>query len=117
VFSKVFINGKSSHVRLGAWYAGKTKNSFYYWGNVAGFYSWVYWDRNKQFTIAFMTNTAMPQWVRPLVTSALINIMQRTGYLPITEPRADLIERIRFYNKSAYNKRICSIGAEARSLY
>ena len=40
-----------------------------------------------------MTNTAIPQWVRPLMTSALINIMNRTEYLPINEPRADLIDR------------------------
>ncbi len=91
--SKVFINGKPSYVHLGAWYAGKTKNSFYYWGNVTGFYSWVYWDRDKKYTIAFMTNTDMPQWVRPLLTSALINIMNGTDYRTITEPKAEFIDR------------------------
>jgi CubicO group peptidase (beta-lactamase class C family) len=93
ITSTVFINGKPSCVTLGAWYTGKTKNAFYYWGNVAGFYSWVYWDKDKQFTIAFMTNTAMPQWVRPLLTSALINIMNEAHYLPITQPKADKINR------------------------
>ena len=93
ISSTVFINGKPSHVRLGAWYSGKTKNAFYYWGNVAGFYSWVYWDKEKQFTIAFMTNTAMPQWTRPLLTSALINIMNKISYLPIIEPQADSLNR------------------------
>jgi hypothetical protein len=90
--SNVFINGKPSHVRLGAWYAGKTKNAFYYWGNVAGFYSWVYWDKDKQFTIAFMTNTAMPQWVRPLLTSAMIDIMNERNYSPIAELKTDVID-------------------------
>jgi CubicO group peptidase (beta-lactamase class C family) len=93
ITSPVFINGKQSHVRLGAWYQGKTDNAFYYWGNVAGFYSWVYWDRKKKFTIAFMTNTAMPQWLRPLLTSALINIMSNKTFLPIKEPPADVIDR------------------------
>jgi CubicO group peptidase (beta-lactamase class C family) len=93
ITSPVSIDGKQSHVKLGAWYAGKSKDAFYYWGNVAGFYSWVYWDKNKQFTIAFMTNTAMPQWARPLFTSALISIMEATLYLPIIEPKADLINR------------------------
>jgi hypothetical protein len=77
---------------LGAWYAGKTKTAFYYWGNVAGFYSWVYWDREQQFTIAFMTNTSMPQWTRPLLTSALVNIMSKDNYLPISEPKADTLD-------------------------
>jgi len=93
ITSTVFINGKPSHVRLGAWYSGKTKTAFYYWGNVAGFYSWVYWDKEKQFTIAFMTNTNMPQWVRPLLTSALIDILSGKEYLPLLEPRADSIDR------------------------
>jgi CubicO group peptidase (beta-lactamase class C family) len=91
--STIFINGKPSHVRLGAWYTGKANAAFYYWGNVAGFYSWVYWDKEKQFTIAFMTNTDMPQWTRPLLTSALINIMSEASYLPIIEPQADSLDR------------------------
>lgn len=93
ITSTVFINGKFSQVRLGAWYAGKTKNAFYYWGNVAGFYSWIYWDKERQFTIAFMTNTTMPQWTRPLLTSALIDIMTEANYLPIIEPQADSLDR------------------------
>lgn len=93
ISSAVNIKGKPSYVRQGAWYAGKEKNSFYYWGNVAGFYSWVYWDKDKQFTISFMTNTTMPQWVRPLLTSALINIMTGRKYQPVTEPRADALDR------------------------
>jgi len=93
ISSTVFINRKTSHVRLGAWYAGKTKTAFYYWGNVAGFYSWVYWDKEKQFTIAFMTNTTMPQWTRPLLTSAMINIMSKDSFSPIVEPYADSLDR------------------------
>lgn len=107
--SKVFINGKTSHVRLGAWYAGKTKNAFYYWGNVAGFYSWVYWDKEKQFTIAFMTNTDMPQWARPLLTSALIDIVSEANYLPISEPVADSLNRNNL-NQIAGTYKIPGIG-------
>jgi CubicO group peptidase (beta-lactamase class C family) len=93
IISTVSINKKPSHVRLGAWYSGKTKNAFYYWGNVAGFYSWVYWDADKQFTIAFMTNTTMSPWVRPLFTSALVDIMEGNEYLPIKKPEMDLLDR------------------------
>lgn len=93
ITSPVFINGKRSYVHLGAWYGGKTKDSFYYWGNNAGYYSWVYWDKDKQFTIAFMTNTEMPQWTRPLLTSALIDIMSGKEYLSVTEPDAAPVDR------------------------
>ena len=93
ITSPVSIAGKPSHLSLGAWYSGKSKDAFYYWGNVAGFYSWVYWDRKIHFTIAFMTNTAMPQWVRPLLTSALINIMQGESYTIINEPITAHLDR------------------------
>ena len=93
ITSRVFISGKPSYVRLGAWYAGKSGNAFYYWGNVAGFYSWVYWDKAKQYTIAFMTNTAMPQWVRPQLTSALINILEGNSFRPIKELHTGSLDR------------------------
>jgi CubicO group peptidase (beta-lactamase class C family) len=95
ITSTVFINGKLSHVRLGAWYQGKTKNAFYYWGNVAGFYSWLYWDKEKKFTISFMTNTNMPQWLRPLLTSALVDIMTDKSSSSIKEPQRSIIDKNR----------------------
>lgn len=104
ITSRVFINNKPSHVRLGAWYAGKSENAFYYWGNVAGFYSWVYWDKSKQFTIAFMTNTAMPQWVRPQLTSALINILEGKSSPPIKELQTDSLDRNNFEQISGVYK-------------
>ena len=93
ITSKVFIGSQPSDVRLGAWYKGKTKNAFYYWGNVAGFYSWIYWDRKNKFSIAFMTNTAMPQWLRPQLTSALINIISNKEFPAIEEPQRKAIDR------------------------
>jgi len=93
ITSTVYIAGKPSCIRLGAWYQGKTKNAFYYWGNVAGYYSWVYWDREQKFTIAFMTNTDMPQWLRPLLTSTLIDILANKHSRSIVEPKKIPIDR------------------------
>lgn len=89
----VFINGRPSAVRLGAWYPGKNRNAFYYWGDVFGFYSWVYWDKDRQFTIAFVNNTRTPQWVRPQLTSALIDIMEGRQPAQFAEPKADTISK------------------------
>jgi len=91
ITSPVSIAGKPSQLTLGAWYHGKSGDAFYYWGNVAGFYSWVYWDKGKKFTIAFMSNTNTPQWTRPLFTSALIDIMMGKNYEPIKEGDYSLI--------------------------
>jgi CubicO group peptidase (beta-lactamase class C family) len=91
--SPVAINGKPSAIRLGAWYGGKNANAFYYWGNLSGFYSWVYWDKKQKFTVAFVTNTTTPQWVRPLLTSCLIDIMEGKPFVNISKPKTDMIER------------------------
>jgi CubicO group peptidase (beta-lactamase class C family) len=87
--SWVSIKGKLSSLRLGGWYQGRNENAHYYWGSVAGFYSFVYWDAARQFTIAFVSNTNTPQWVRPQLTSALIDIMEGRKEQSIVEPQAE----------------------------
>jgi CubicO group peptidase (beta-lactamase class C family) len=89
----VSIQNKPSAVRLGAWYSGKNPHAFYYWGDLFGFYSWVYWDKERRFTIAFVTNTATPQWLRPQLTSALIDIMEGNQPMEINEPEADSVNK------------------------
>lgn len=82
----VYINGKRSYITAGGWYNGKTNDAYYYWGSLAGYYSFVYFDASKKFTVAFVSNTNTPQWARPLISSAVANIM--TGYTiePVMEP-------------------------------
>ncbi|MBA4849330.1 serine hydrolase [Emticicia sp. BO119] len=89
ITSWVSIQGKLSALRLGGWYQGRNSNAHYFWGSVAGFYSFVYWDSQQQFTIAFVSNTNIPQWVRPQLTSALIDIMEGHREQPIVEPLAE----------------------------
>jgi CubicO group peptidase (beta-lactamase class C family) len=92
ITSWVSIQGKLSSLRLGAWYQGRNDRAYYYWGSVAGFYSFVYWDAEQQFTIAFVSNINIPQWVRPQLTSTLIAIMEGRKDQPILAPLAEKIE-------------------------
>lgn len=92
ITSWVAIQGKLSELRLGGWYQGRNMNAYYYWGSVAGFYSFVYWDSQQEFTIAFVSNTNIPQWVRPQLTSALIDIMEGRRVSPIIEPQAEKVD-------------------------
>ena len=117
VTSSVRINQKPSAVTLGAWYRGKSKHAFYYWGNVAGYYSWLYFDTSKKYTIAFVTNTTTPQWVRPFLTSALVDIMEGKKVTNFRPPEADYIDtnnlsRIAgtYYLKTAGRVRISVTG-------
>ncbi|WP_158561165.1 serine hydrolase [Emticicia sp. C21] len=89
ITSWVSIQGKLSQLRLGGWYQGRNEHAYYYWGSVAGFYSFVYWDAAQQFTIAFVSNTNIPQWVRPQLTSDLIDIMEGRKEQPIVEPQSE----------------------------
>ncbi|RYU94185.1 serine hydrolase domain-containing protein [Emticicia agri] len=92
ITSWVTIQGKLSMLRLGAWYQGRNPNAYYYWGSVAGFYSFVYWDAEHQFTIALVSNTNIPQWVRPQLTASLIDLMEGRKEQAITEPQADKVD-------------------------
>ncbi len=91
ITAPVSLGGIPSAIRLGAWYSGKNNDAFYYWGDLAGFYTWVYWDKKQQFTIAFVTNTNTPQWVRPQLTAALANIMEGKPPREIKEPERDTV--------------------------
>jgi CubicO group peptidase (beta-lactamase class C family) len=91
--SPVAIHGKTSGIHLGGWYGGKNADAFYYWGDLFGFYSWVYWNSRKKFTVAFVTNSTTPQWVRPLLTSGLVDIMEGTPSTSISKPEMGNIER------------------------
>ncbi len=93
VMAPVKIGGKLSAITLGAWYPGKNEHAFYYWGNLEGFYSWVYWDRKRKFTIAFVSNTNTPQWLRPRLTHALISIMEGNKAPEINQPDAEVIKK------------------------
>lgn len=82
----VAINGKWSSIVQGAWYKGRHKDAFYYWGNLYGFYCFVYWDRTNEFTLAFVNNVDMPQLLRPRFTAALISIMEGHANASATMP-------------------------------
>ena len=70
------IGGKPSGLDMLNWYYVNNKNAFYYWGNVFGFYSHLYHDDEKKFTIAFITNTTLPYSLRQPLAKALVEIME-----------------------------------------
>lgn len=70
------IAGKISGLNQLNWYYSNNKNAYYYWGNNFGFYSLLYYDNDKKFTIAFMTNTTLPYRFRQPLVSSLVEIME-----------------------------------------
>ena len=47
---------------------------------MAGFYSHLYHDDEKKFTIAFMTNTTLPYSLRQPLAASLVEIMESGNY-------------------------------------
>ncbi len=89
ITSTVAIKSKVSRLSLGGWYEGRSRHAHYYWGSVAGFYSFVYWDTQQQFTIALVSNVSIPQWARPALTNALIDALEGRPIPAIKEPQAE----------------------------
>jgi CubicO group peptidase (beta-lactamase class C family) len=74
------VGGRKSGLNQLNWYYTSSKEAFYYWGNVYGFYSHLYHDDKRHFTIAFMTNTTLPYALRQPLTAALTEIMESGNY-------------------------------------
>ena len=77
--------GGRSHINLLGWYHTGRERRYHYPGMLEGFYSSLYRDEERGYTIALMSNTGMPQWMRPLVMRALIDILD--GKPPPAIPR------------------------------
>jgi CubicO group peptidase (beta-lactamase class C family) len=74
------VGGKISALNQLNWYYAKNKKAVYYWGNVYGFYSHLYHNDEKKFSIAFMTNTTLPYALRQPLAASLAEIMETGDY-------------------------------------
>lgn len=61
-------------------------NRFYFTGDSHGFYSMAYWDADRRYAFVFMSNTLLPNWFRPRLASALVDILEERRPAPINSP-------------------------------
>lgn len=85
--------GGHSRINLLGWYYAPSGKRFHYPGALQGFWSSAYRDEDRKYSIVYMSNNSMPQWLRPLLTRALIEIMEGRAAPVIEEPRDLLITR------------------------
>ena len=69
-------SGGSSRINFLGWYYPAHGRRYHYPGSLQGFWSSVYRDEDQKYSIVYMSNNSMPQWLRPLLTRALIDIME-----------------------------------------
>jgi CubicO group peptidase (beta-lactamase class C family) len=80
--------GKGGHSALNflSWYYPETGRRFHYPGALQGFWSSVYRDEDRRYSVVYVSNNSVPQWLRPLLTRALIEIMEGRDPAPIDLP-------------------------------
>lgn len=79
--------GGYSRINLLSWYYAPGGRRFHYPGSLQGFWSSAYRNEERGYSIVYMSNNSMPQWLRPLLTRALIEIMEGRTPPLIEEPR------------------------------
>ncbi len=83
--------GGRSGLTLLSWYYPQQGRRYHYPGSIQGFWSYVYRDEDRRYTVVYMSNNDLPQWMRPLLTRALIDVMEGRSPAPIHPPAyADL---------------------------
>lgn len=68
--------GGRSALNLLSWYHPERGRRFHYPGALQGFWTSVYRDEDRRYSVIYASNNSIPQWLRPLLTRALIDIME-----------------------------------------
>jgi CubicO group peptidase (beta-lactamase class C family) len=85
--------GGRSGINLLSWYH-TTGHRYHYPGSLQGFWSSTYRDEERKYSVVFVSNNSMPQWLRPMLSRWLIDIMDgrsapaiidEPAYLPLDE--------------------------------
>lgn len=82
-----FREGKRSGMTLLNWYYSETGRRFYFTGDSRGFYSFAYWDADRRHAFVYMSNTLLPNWLRPKLAMALVGILEGRRPAPIEDPQ------------------------------
>jgi CubicO group peptidase (beta-lactamase class C family) len=80
-----------SAINLLSWYYSDEGRRYHFSGAWRGFWSNVYRDEDQRYSVVYISNNDMPKWMRPLLTRALIDVMEGRDPAPIDRPNyADL---------------------------
>ncbi len=68
--------GGRSGINLLGWYYPGQGRRYHYPGSLQGFWSSAYRDEDQGYSVIYVSNNSIPQWLRPLLTRALMDIME-----------------------------------------
>ena len=78
--------GGRSALNLLSWYYHPRARRYHYPGSLQGFWGSVYRNEDRRYSIIYLSNNSMPQWLRPLLTRTLIDVMEGRRPAPIAPP-------------------------------
>ena len=78
--------GGQSALNLLSWYYHPRARRYHYPGSLQGFWGSVYRDEERRYSIVYLSNNGMPQWLRPLLTRALIDVLEGRNPARIEPP-------------------------------
>jgi Beta-lactamase len=73
-----------------SWYCDDRKVRCNYSGHHAGFHGFVFWDRERNESVAFISNSTLPAWKIACLQRDLVNAL--AGHPPDRDPPATFIE-------------------------
>lgn len=68
------------------WYHADAGRRYYFTGDSHGFYTFSYWDADQRYAFVYTSNTALPNWLRPRLAMALVDILEGRRAAPIEDP-------------------------------
>lgn len=81
--------GGRSALNLLSWYYADGRR-YQYPGSLQGFWTSVYRDEQRAYSVIYTSNSSMPQWLRPRLTRALIEIVE--GGTPVAIPTLSYVD-------------------------
>ena len=78
--------GQRSGISLLNWYHSDGGRRFYFTGDSRGFYTFAYWDADRRHAFVYMSNTLLPNWLRPRLAMALVDILEGRRPAPGEDP-------------------------------
>jgi CubicO group peptidase (beta-lactamase class C family) len=78
--------GGSSGINLLSWYDSERGHRYHYPGSHQGFWNSAYRDEDRRYSVVYVSNNSIPQWLRPLLTRALIGTMEGRTPGPVDMP-------------------------------
>jgi CubicO group peptidase (beta-lactamase class C family) len=110
LWDSIASRGGRSHINLLGWYYS-TGRRYHYPGALQGFWSSAYRDEERKYSVVYVSNTSMPQWLRPLLTRWLIDIVEGRSPPAVMDPPAYLPIDTRAFDRIAGTYDVDGVGS------